>query len=530
VHPKGIETADEQMYAGKLESAAHEDPDSTSHGAARTRRIKVPLLHIGRSASLRTRVALASAAAAAAVVAVFTVLTSIVLANNDAEQLDRRLNSIIDASMLPGHRQDAAHGAPVLTTGRSESSGQVVFQRGLQLPRLPEGTASVPVNGVDYRVRTVKVDQQQGDVLMSVGIRADSILLTRARIPLYSAVGIVTVLIAWGLGWLLAGPAVRPLRRLTEQTMRLGKGSERMEAVTGAREAEELSDAMADMLNRLNAAQQATTNSLQAAQDFAANAAHELRTPLTAMRADLDTLRIHDLPSAERDEVVVDLLRSQRRVEGIITALGQLASGQLAQAEDRELIDVTDLLDRVARENMRLGGIEITVEAGDDIDLIWGWPGGLRLAVDNLVRNAITHGGASRITLAAVQRSAANVQGVEGDTGSALIITVDDDGCGVPVDEREMVMGRFARGSAATPGGSGLGLALVAQQAALHGGSIALSDGPLGGLRATLTVSTSPEPQHDSDDGAVSSERGLLRRGANRVTGWRSLPKQPPQS
>jgi len=50
------------------------------------------------------------------------------------------------------------------------------------------------------------------------------------------------------------------------------------------------------MLDRLAAAQQATTNSLQAAQDFAANAAHELRTPLTAMRADLDTLRIHDLP------------------------------------------------------------------------------------------------------------------------------------------------------------------------------------------------------------------------------------------
>ena len=50
------------------------------------------LHRFGRSASLRTRVALASAAAAAAVVAVFTVLTSVVLANNDAAQLDRRLD------------------------------------------------------------------------------------------------------------------------------------------------------------------------------------------------------------------------------------------------------------------------------------------------------------------------------------------------------------------------------------------------------------------------------------------------------
>jgi two-component system, OmpR family, sensor histidine kinase PrrB len=317
----------------------------------------------------------------------------------------------------------------------------------------------------------------------------------------------------------LAGPAIRPLRRLTAQTMRLGKGTDTMEAVTGAREAEELSDAMAGMLDRLAAAQQATTNSLQAAQDFAANAAHELRTPLTAMRADLDTLRIHDLPSEEREEVVGDLLRAQRRVEAIITALGQLASGQLAQIEDRELIDVTDMLDRVARENARVGGaVEIVVEA-EDIGSIWGWPGGLRLAVDNLVRNASAHGAATRITLAAHR------------TGDVLTIIVDDNGRGLPADERQTVLGRFARGSNAAPGGSGLGLALVAQQATLHGGSIELSDGPLGGLRATLTVTSSPAPELDPDDSEpISAEQGPIRRRATQVAGWRSLAKRPPRS
>ncbi|MCU1696725.1 MAG: signal transduction histidine kinase [Mycobacterium sp.] len=460
--------------------------------------------------------ALASAAAAAAVVAVFTVLTSVVLANNDAAQLDRRLDSIVDASMYPEQLSDPSRG--VLTTGRSPSSGQVVFQRGFQLPRLAPGTENVLVNGIEYRVRTIPMDQQ-GGVVMSVGIRADSILLSRARIPLYTAVGVATVLIAAGLGWLLAGPAIRPLRRLTAQTMRLGKGTDTMEAVTGAREAEELSDAMAGMLDRLAAAQQATTNSLQAAQDFAANAAHELRTPLTAMRADLDTLRIHDLPLEEREEVVGDLLRAQRRVEAIITALGQLASGQLAQVEDRELIDVTDMLDRVARENARVAGaVEIVVDA-DDIGFIWGWPGGLRLAVDNLVRNAIAHGAATRITLTARR------------TGDVLTIVVDDNGGGLPVDEHQVVLGRFARGSTAAPGGSGLGLALVAQQAALHGGSIELSDGPHGGLRATLTVTSSPEPNEDPDDGeTVSAEPGPIRRRATQVAGWRSLAKRPPRS
>jgi two-component system, OmpR family, sensor histidine kinase PrrB len=437
---------------------------------------------IVRSPSLRTRVALAAATAAAAVVAVFTILTSVVLANNDAAQLDRRLDSIVEASMYPEQLSDPRQG--VLTTGRMESTGQVVFQRGLQLPPLAPGNADVVVNGVDYRVRTIPVEQQ-GGVLMSIGIRADSILLSRARIPFYVAVGLVTVLIAAGVGWLLAGPAIRPLRRLTEHTRRLGKGTEEMPEVRGVREAEQLSEAMTGMLRRLAAAQQATQNSLQAAQDFAANAAHELRTPLTAMRADLDTLRIHDLPEDELAEVVNDLSRAQRRVEAIITALGQLASGELAQAEDREVIDVTDLLDRVARENMRPGEpVEVVVEADENVGTIWGWPGGLRLAVDNLVRNAVAHGPATRILLSARRLD------------HSITITVDDNGRGLPEEEHKNVLGRFTRGSTAAPGGSGLGLALVAQQAALHGGSIVLSDSPLGGLRATLTVSAA-EPQWD---------------------------------
>ncbi|MCV7055990.1 HAMP domain-containing sensor histidine kinase [Mycolicibacterium gilvum] len=437
------------------------------------------------SASLRTRVAIASAAAAAAVVAAFTILTSLVLANNDAAQLDRRLDAIVDASVFPDQLTDPRRG--VLQTGRSRSSGQVVFQRGFQLPPLPPGTETVIVNGVEYRVRTIPVDEG-GGVLMSIGIRADSILLSAARVPFYIGVGVVTVLLAGVLGWLLAGPAIRPLRKLTEHTKQLGDGAEQIPAVRGVREAEDLSEAMSAMLDRLAAAQRVTTNSLQAAQDFAANAAHELRTPLTAMRADLDTLRIHNLPDEERDEVVADLARAQRRVEGIITALGQLASGQLAQVEDREPIDVADLLDRVARENMRVSrDVQIDIDAADDLGTVQGWPTGLRLAVDNLVRNAVTHGQAGQIVLSARREN------------SAMTIVVDDNGRGLPADEHQTVLGRFSRGSTAAPGGSGLGLALVAQQAALHGGTIELTDGPLGGLRATLTISTSLVPSADSE-------------------------------
>ena len=67
--------------------------------------------------------------------------------------------------------------------------------------------------------------------------------------------------------------------------------------------------------------------------------------------------------------------------------------------------------------------------------------------------------------------------------GEAIVVTVDDDGPGVEVAERERIFERFARGEGADAPGSGLGLALVRQQARLHGGEATVSESPLGGAR-----------------------------------------------
>jgi two-component system sensor histidine kinase PrrB len=67
-------------------------------------------------------------------------------------------------------------------------------------------------------------------------------------------------------------------------------------------------------------------------------------------------------------------------------------------------------------------------------------------------------------------------------------IAVDDNGVGVPEEERTLVFERFSRGSTASHSGSGLGLALVAQQAELHGGTVTLEDSPLGGARLLLRL------------------------------------------
>jgi two-component system, OmpR family, sensor histidine kinase PrrB len=108
--------------------------------------------------------------------------------------------------------------------------------------------------------------------------------------------------------------------------------------------------------------------------------------------------------------------------------------------------------------------------------LMVGLPAGLRLVIDNAIKNAVKHGGATEIRLNAVSSSL----GVE--------ITVDDNGRGVPESERAAVFARFSRGSTAARSGSGLGLALVAQQAELHGGTAALEASPSGGARLVLRL------------------------------------------
>jgi two-component system, OmpR family, sensor histidine kinase PrrB len=69
-----------------------------------------------------------------------------------------------------------------------------------------------------------------------------------------------------------------------------------------------------------------------------------------------------------------------------------------------------------------------------------------------------------------------------------VALTVEDDGPGVPEGERERIFERFARGTTATAQGSGLGLALVRQQAALHGGTVEVGDSELGGARFEVAL------------------------------------------
>ncbi|MEJ2865090.1 sensor histidine kinase [Actinomycetospora flava] len=432
-----------------------------------------------RSASLRLRVALASGLASLVVVVLVGVLASVLLTREQTDRLDRSL--VLGAPEVLG--TFASTRADVAVTLRGPMGTRRVS--GPELPASPLGIpTSVEVGGVPYRIRTAPGPTP--GVLVTVGATEDD---TRARVAerrrLVTVLGVVAVALAAGLGWVFAGRAVRPLGRLIAQAATLDQAAadptEPPPTVRadGSRESEELAEALSAMLARLHAEQERSTASLHAARDFAAAARHELRTPLTAMRTDLEVLRAHpDLP--ERDEVLADVLRAQARVEATLSALGQLAAGDLPEATDRDAIGVADLL-RLAAEDARRAHPELEVvvdePAAGTAGAVRASLEGLRMALANTVVNAVRHGGAGSVRLGAHT----------GEDGG-VVLTVDDDGRGLPADEREAVLGRFVRGSTAGAPGSGLGLALVAQQAARHGGQVRLGESPTGGLHVSLAI------------------------------------------
>jgi two-component system, OmpR family, sensor histidine kinase PrrB len=442
------------------------------------RMLRLPVL------SLRTIVIVAELSVVAVVIAI-GLWVWIGITNNEYSQLDRRLDSVSslgDVSTLltsPVHAstsQLAPDGGLVRTAWIGTSA--VSVPNNIVLPRLDNGYASTAINGVQYRVRTFSA----GPATIALGAplaeaqRRINELHTRVLL-ICGGIILGTVIV----GWVISLIMVNPFRLLAQQARKINAQSKPDEVqVRGVWEAVEIGEAVEGMLARIGNEQRRTKAALESARDFAAVASHELRTPLTAMRTNLEVLSTLDMPAEQRKEVISDVMRTQGRIEATLTALERLAQGELSTTDEHVPVDITELLDRAAHDAMRsYPDLDVSLVPSPTV-LIVGLPAGLRLAVDNAIANAVKHGGATRVQVSAVSSRA----GVE--------IAVDDNGTGVPEQERKVVFERFSRGSTASRSGSGLGLALVAQQAELHGGTASLHDSPLGGARLLLRL---PGPQ-----------------------------------
>jgi two-component system, OmpR family, sensor histidine kinase PrrB len=432
-----------------------------------------------RTPSLRARVALATAIGTSIVVLIAGAVVWFGITSAWKERLDRRLDEAAGFAIpfLPRGLGEIPHSPndrdTIITVRRGD---QVKSNSDITLPRLDEGYADTYVNGVRYRVRTVEVPGPHPTWVEVGATYDDTIAQTNnlhRRVILICALSIGAAAV---FAWLLAAFAVQPFKRLAQQARSIDADERPPVRVRGASEAVEIAEAMRGMLQRIWQEQDRTQEALASARDFAAVSSHELRTPLTAMRTNLEVLATLDLPDEQRKEVLHDVIRTQSRIEATLSALERLAQGELSTSEDHVPVDITELLDRAAHDAMRIyPDLDVSLVPSPTC-IIVGLPAGLRLAVDNAIANAVKHGGATRVQLSAVSSRA----GVE--------IAIDDNGAGVPEEERHVVFERFSRGSTASHSGSGLGLALVAQQAQLHGGTASLEDSPLGGVRLMLRL------------------------------------------
>lgn len=401
--------------------------------------------------------------------------------NDQYSQLDRRLDSV---SSL-GDINSLLNSAQLTNPDRPTSDGDLVrtariggvtvsVPSNVVVPKLANGYANTTINGVQYRVRTFSAGPASIALAAPLAEAQHRINELHLRVLLICG-GVIggTFLV----GWVISLIMVNPFLLLAQQARAISAQSSPDEVqVRGVREAVEIAEAVEGMLDRIGNEQQRTRAALESARDFAAVASHELRTPLTAMRTNLEVLSTLELAPEQRQEVIGDVIRTQSRIEATLTALERLAQGELTTVDDFVPFDITELLDRSAHDALRTyPGVEVSLVPSPTV-LMVGLPTGLRLVIDNAIANAVKHGGASEIRLNVSSSS----EGVE--------IAIDDNGTGVPEGERNAVFERFSRGSTASRSGSGLGLALVAQQAELHGGAASLQASPLGGTRLLVRL------------------------------------------
>lgn len=399
--------------------------------------------------------------------------------NDQYSQLDRRLDSVSslgDLSTLlsgppaPGTASPDGSLARTVRVGGTERS----LPPSIVLPELANGYANTSINGVEYRVRTFGV--AGGSIALGAPLAETQRRIRELHwrvVLICGGVIIGTVVVGWFFSLIM----IDPFRLLAQQARAINAQSKPEEVqVRGVSEAVEIGEAVEGVLARIGDEQARTRAALESARDFAAVASHELRTPLTAMRTNLEVLSMVDLGDEQRTEVISDTMRTQTRIEATLTALERLAQGELTTAADFVPFDIAELLDRAAHDAERTFPDLVVSLVPSPAVLMVGLPVGLRLVIDNAIVNAVRHGGATEVRLA-VSSSAAGVE-----------VVIDDNGSGVPEEERDRVFERFSRGSTASHSGSGLGLALVAQQAELHGGTATLGTSPLGGARLALSL------------------------------------------
>ena len=340
--------------------------------------------------------------------------------------------------------------------------------------RLPEratlGFADVVTENERWRVystlasgRVIQVGQP-----FEVRERIAAAAALRSLTPLLIFAPLVALAIWW-----LVGHSLRPIERIATELRR--RDAQQLDPVSE----EQLPTEVEPMVRSLNGLLERLRRAFATQRAFVADAAHELRTPIAALKLQAGLVgRARD--DASRGEALRDLHAGIDRSAHLVDQLLTLARSEPhARAAAGAMVDLASIADEAIAGMMPLAqarGSQVLLDAQRPAEL-QGDANALHSLVRNLVDNALRHTPTgSRIEVAVTSRD------------DEICLSVDDDGPGIPVEERERVFDRFYGRSAGDDAGSGLGLAIAKAVVDRHAGRIDLDQSALGGLRVTVRV------------------------------------------
>lgn len=328
---------------------------------------------------------------------------------------------------------------------------------------------TIAIDGERYRVVAVKSEIEGLALIIAQPLEDQDRILARLG-WVTVAFGGFGVLAAGLAGWLVATSGLRPVRRITAAVEHVARTEDFTAlAVEGDDEVARLATAFNHLLVSLDA-------SRVRQRQLVADASHELRTPLTSLRTNIDLLTMSDDAAALPPEAKAELMEDIRaQIEELTTLIGDLT--ELARDEPVpptvEPVDLAEVIDH-ATERVRRRAPGLTFEVFTRPWWVVGEAPALERAVTNLLDNAAKwspEGGVVTVRL------------------SDGVLTVDDQGPGIPEEERDRIFDRFWRSAdSRTLPGSGLGLAIVRQVAERHAGTVQAAENVGGGARLVLKL------------------------------------------
>ena len=338
----------------------------------------------------------------------------------------------------------------------------------------------------------------EGETIVSVGVPIQRAMSTRGALQLSTQGGDIDQVIAserWALlrfflvlaavmlilSLSLANTIAEPVRRLAEAAERVRRGIRSRQQIP---DFTSRTDEIGHLSRALREMTQALYKRLDAIESFAADVAHELKNPLTSLRSALETLpRVGSDQS--RDRLIAVMQHDVRRLDRLISDISNASrlDAELARG-DASPVDVAALLRAVtamAQDSLRSNGatVELSIperrgkRAGGDY-FVLGHDSRLAQVVTNLVDNACSFSESGGIVRVALARTTVKSEPEGGPLEDRVVITIDDDGLGIPPHALEKIFQRFYtdRPKQGFGQNSGLGLSISRQIVEAHGGRI----------------------------------------------------------